>query len=234
MFPIIQTWNSPFIFRSFSFSPPCTANQFPGLGQFSPCGLVCTPSPSLLLALTTLSAAMPSAPHSWIPWPCSGPSLCLWSTHYQTSSPMTPSLGGGGLVPKSCPTLATPRTVVCQTPLSMGFSRQEHWSVLPFPWSLCLDHFPWSQCLPNTGECGCARHVWTPRASPCGHHSPSAAVPSLSYLRTAAQVPLLGTFISSILSSIYFLTISLKCDLYLNHLRKPAFFWNTSLCDLSL
>ena len=34
---------------------------------------------------------------------------------------------------KSCPTLLTPRTVVCQAPLSMGFSRQEYWSGLPFP-----------------------------------------------------------------------------------------------------
>ena len=29
--------------------------------------------------------------------------------------------------------LATPWTVACQTPLSMGFSRQEHWNGLPFP-----------------------------------------------------------------------------------------------------
>ena len=32
-----------------------------------------------------------------------------------------------------CPTLATPWTVACQAPLSMGFSRQEYWSGLPFP-----------------------------------------------------------------------------------------------------
>ena len=32
--------------------------------------------------------------------------------------------GSGGLVAKLCPTLATPRTVACQAPLSMGFSRQ--------------------------------------------------------------------------------------------------------------
>ena len=38
-----------------------------------------------------------------------------------------------GLVAKSCPTLATPWTVACQAPLSMGFSRQESWSGLPFP-----------------------------------------------------------------------------------------------------
>ena len=41
--------------------------------------------------------------------------------------------GGGGLDAKSCPTLATPWTVACQAPLSMGFSRQEYWSGLPFP-----------------------------------------------------------------------------------------------------
>ena len=41
--------------------------------------------------------------------------------------------GGGGLVSKSCPTLATPWTVACQAPLSMGSSRQEYWSGLPFP-----------------------------------------------------------------------------------------------------
>ena len=40
---------------------------------------------------------------------------------------------GGGLVAKSCPTLSTPWTVACQAPLSMGFSRQEYWSGLPFP-----------------------------------------------------------------------------------------------------
>ena len=41
--------------------------------------------------------------------------------------------GGGGLVTKSCPTLATPWTVPHQAPLSVGFSRQKYWSGLPFP-----------------------------------------------------------------------------------------------------
>ena len=27
----------------------------------------------------------------------------------------------------------TPQTVACQSPLSMGFSRQEYWDRLPFP-----------------------------------------------------------------------------------------------------
>ena len=41
--------------------------------------------------------------------------------------------GGGDLVAKSHPTLAMPLTIVCQAPLSMGFSRQEYWNGLPFP-----------------------------------------------------------------------------------------------------
>ena len=38
-----------------------------------------------------------------------------------------------GLVAKLCLALATPWTVACQAPLSLGFSRQEYWSGLPFP-----------------------------------------------------------------------------------------------------
>ena len=41
--------------------------------------------------------------------------------------------GGGGLVAKSCPTLATSLTIAFQVSLSMEFSRQEYWSGLPFP-----------------------------------------------------------------------------------------------------
>ena len=41
--------------------------------------------------------------------------------------------GGGGVVAKSCPTLVIPWTVSWQVPLSMEFSRQEHWSGLLFP-----------------------------------------------------------------------------------------------------
>ena len=40
-------------------------------------------------------------------------------------------LGGGGVIVKSCPTLAT-----CQDPLSMGFSRQKYRSGLPFPFPI--------------------------------------------------------------------------------------------------
>ena len=37
------------------------------------------------------------------------------------------------LVAKSCLTLVTLWTVASQAPLTMGFSRQEYWSGLPFP-----------------------------------------------------------------------------------------------------
>ena len=36
------------------------------------------------------------------------------------------------LVAQSCPTLCDPKTVACQAPRSMGFSRQEYWSGLSF------------------------------------------------------------------------------------------------------
>ena len=39
----------------------------------------------------------------------------------------------GGLAAKLCPTLATSWTISLQASLSMGFSRQEYWNVLPFP-----------------------------------------------------------------------------------------------------
>ena len=40
--------------------------------------------------------------------------------------------GGGALVAKSCLTLVTSWVVARQAPLSMGYSRQEYWSGLPF------------------------------------------------------------------------------------------------------
>ena len=40
---------------------------------------------------------------------------------------------GSDLVANSCPTPETQQTEACQAPVSMGFSRQEYWSVLPFP-----------------------------------------------------------------------------------------------------
>ena len=54
-------------------------------------------------------------------------------------------------VAQSCPTLCDPWTVAHQAPPSMGFSRQEYWSGLPFPspgtarWG-GKDEAPW-RCL---------------------------------------------------------------------------------------
>ena len=43
------------------------------------------------------------------------------------------SYSSGSSVARSCSTLATPWTVACQAPPSIGFSRQEYWNGLPFP-----------------------------------------------------------------------------------------------------
>ena len=54
------------------------------------------------------------------------------------------------LVTKSCPTLLTPWTVAHQAPLSIGFSRQEYWSGLPFPSYWYGVPFPSPGALSNT------------------------------------------------------------------------------------
>ena len=46
---------------------------------------------------------------------------------------IVPAASGGGLVIMLCLTLETPWTVACQSPLSLGFPRQEYWTGLPFP-----------------------------------------------------------------------------------------------------
>ena len=57
----------------------------------------------------------------------------LWQSSTHLCVKHLPVNGGSGLLIKSCLTIATPWTVACQVPLSMGFSRQEYWSGLPFP-----------------------------------------------------------------------------------------------------
>ena len=47
--------------------------------------------------------------------------------------PLQCTIGGVGLIAKSCSTFATSWTVALQAPLSIGFPRQEYWSGLPFP-----------------------------------------------------------------------------------------------------
>ena len=56
----------------------------------------------------------------------------FFNTEPPGKPPVDPG-GGVGLVAKSYLTPAMPGTVAHQAPLSMGFSRQEYWSRLPFP-----------------------------------------------------------------------------------------------------
>ena len=71
---------------------------------------------------------------------------------------------GGGLVTKSCLTLMTPWTVACQTPLSMGFSRQEYGSGLPFPSPATSSSLPLKTVYDfKTGHFKAWRnHFWSP------------------------------------------------------------------------
>ena len=64
------------------------------------------------------TSALPCSLQHYSQWPRHRNSLNVWVC---------------GLVTKSYPTLVTPQTIACQTPLSMGFSRQEYWSGLPLP-----------------------------------------------------------------------------------------------------
>ena len=57
--------------------------------------------------------------------------LCL--LHWQAGSlPLVPP-GNPKVLVSHVRLFATPLTVACRAPLSMGFPRQEHWSEVPFP-----------------------------------------------------------------------------------------------------
>ena len=58
---------------------------------------------------------------------------------------------GGGLVAKSCPTLATPWTVARQVPLSLGFSRQEYWQEYQYS---CLESSVSKEPALSAGDSG--------------------------------------------------------------------------------
>ena len=55
---------------------------------------------------------------------------CVWNFSNQIK-PLPPAVESE--VAQLCLTLCDPWTVAHQAPLSMGFSRQEYWSGLPFP-----------------------------------------------------------------------------------------------------
>ena len=87
-------------------------------------------------------------------------SLLQWATFCQTSPPWTAHLGWPhrawlsfteldkavvlgrrvSWAAQSCPTLCDPMDCSLLAPLSMGFSRQEYWSGLPFPFPGDLPH----------------------------------------------------------------------------------------------
>ena len=54
----------------------------------------------------------------------------MWKIHHQWEFKTV--RGGGGVMAKSCLTLAIPQTVAHQVPLSVRFPRLEYWSGLPF------------------------------------------------------------------------------------------------------
>ena len=93
---------------------------------------------------------------AWSLWPIEYSGInSVWFTRPDHKRLLTlEEAGGGGLVTKPCLTLATPWTVARQTPLSVGFSRQEYWSGLPCP-------SPGD--LPNPGI--------EPRSPACRHNS---------------------------------------------------------------
>ena len=93
---------------------------------------------------------------AWSLWPIEYSGInSVWFTRPDHKRLLTlGEAGGGGLVTKPCLTLATPWTVARQTPLSVGFSRQEYWSGLPCP-------SPGD--LPNPGI--------EPRSPACRHNS---------------------------------------------------------------
>ena len=93
---------------------------------------------------------------------------------------------------------ATPWTVAQQTPLFMGFSRQEYWSGLPFP-------SPWD--LPNPGT--------EPRSSSLQADSLPSEPPGKphSYLTTEKTITLtMRTFVSKVMSLFFNMLSSFVAD----------------------
>ena len=99
--------------------------------------------------------------------------------------------------PKSCPTLATPWTVACRAPLSMGFPRQEYWSGLPFP---SPGDLPDPEIEPGSSalqadffyQLSYEGSSWFPKGGPISPNLTPAHSPSWKALRKRASRSLLG------------------------------------------
>ena len=86
---------------------------------------------SLLVYLTQFGLAIPSQLHKSIPKNLS--SLhSLYLPHFLVFLCRTLTNTGIGHVGSVTSNSVTPWTMACQSPLSMGFSRQEYWSGFPF------------------------------------------------------------------------------------------------------
>ena len=81
---------------------------------------------------------MPFPPPGDLPEPGFEPASLVSPALVGRFFPLAPP--GKPLIAESYPTLATTWAFTCQAPLSVGFSRQEYWSGLPFPSSVDLPH----------------------------------------------------------------------------------------------
>ena len=105
--------------------------QFLTASSVHPCLLPCTYlliTIILPLLVNVTQIATPVTLHSSPSLPTSNWLLCLTFSAFWTSHACVLSCFSHVWLS------ATPWTMACQTPLSMGFSRQEYWSGLPFPY----------------------------------------------------------------------------------------------------
>ena len=102
---------------------------------------------------------------------------------------------------------ATPWTVACLAPLSMGFPRQEYWSGLPFP-------SPGN--LPDPGSNPCLLH-WQAESLPLSHWgSPMDITPTIKYLRLASRASFLSQLSALWMCWWIFFAMFLKVGRWLN------------------
>ena len=85
-------------------------------------------------------------------------------------------------VTQSCPTLCNPMAVAYQVPPSMGFSRQEYWSGLPF---LLQEIFPTQGLNPGLPHCRKILYHLSPQGSPlAGWYKPPTAAAAAKSLQS--------------------------------------------------
>ena len=133
--------------------PPCP-KQTPGVYSNScPSSLWCHPAiSSSVVPFSSCPQSLPASgsfPMSqlfaWVGQSFGVSASALASVLPMNTQDLSPS-GWAGLcvlVAQLCPNSATPWTVACQAPLTMGFCIQEHWSGLPCPSPGRIAHNIW-------------------------------------------------------------------------------------------